>query len=427
MEEHKTWQQTYNLPDPVCLYKWSWTTLYLYQQEASSCHRVEKEKLNINEPLDFHNTPGALAARTKMLNGEWPEKGCQHCRKIEEAGGISDRVAANSFARDHLRFSPPELELNNREVVFRPTQLEVYFNNICNQACLYCFPKYSSKVEALYRQNKIEFWQAMYDPNYVQQGKQNYEKMKQKFWCWMEENARTLKRYSVLGGEPFYQDEIFENIEFFKNHKCPELEVWIFSNFNVDNIRVRKILEELKFLLDNKCVKSIALKLSVDSWGPSEEYVRRGSSNIVWKQNFDMLVEEFSQIHINLLSTLCNLTIKSCKDLALLFTRSGAGRIPGNFHGFSIAGGFPHLDIGIFPRGFFDEDFDSLIDIYRDFPAQRDKLISYKKLANNTPYNPQQILKLKQYLDLVDERRGEMNWKKTFTWLEKFSTKDYTE
>ena len=67
----------YNLPEPACLYKWQWTTVYLSQQQASTCHRVEAEDISL-EDFDFHNTQGAIQARKKMLDGKWPGKGSDY-------------------------------------------------------------------------------------------------------------------------------------------------------------------------------------------------------------------------------------------------------------------------------------------------------------------------------------------------------------
>jgi hypothetical protein len=58
---------------------------------------------------DFHNHPGKIGDREKMLNGEWPGNGCEYCKKIEDVGGVSERTG---YIND-LLLSPKELSLNH--------------------------------------------------------------------------------------------------------------------------------------------------------------------------------------------------------------------------------------------------------------------------------------------------------------------------
>ena len=415
------WNRSLNVSEPACLQKWEWSTIYLMQQNSSSCHRVDKEPFDI-ETFNFHNTPGVLEARTQMLNGVWPGKGCEYCKDLEDSGGLSDRQQVNNnYKLWHL--TPKELEQNNKSINVTPSTLEVYFSNLCNQACLYCYPRYSSKIESEHKrfnpQNKeLEF---------INTQKKNYQQVKNKFWLWMQDNCINLKRYRILGGEPFYQEEIWENINFFKNNPCSELDIQIFTNFNVDTQRVRTILQAFKDLIDNKHIKSLRLILSIDAWSPAGEYVRSGLNNKLWKQNFDMLDTEFIEdFLVTVHSTLCNLNIKTTANLAELFNQSNLSKLKSNFHDFALAGGHEHLYIGNFPTGFFDDDFDLLISKVQDLHNTKEQLTGFKILANSKPYKPDLIYKLKDYLDSNDAKRN-TNWKQTFPWLESFNPEDYKE
>ena len=44
-----------------------------------------------------------------MLEGKWPEKGCDYCINIEKAGGQSDRITNLDFPGIH---APVELDDN---------------------------------------------------------------------------------------------------------------------------------------------------------------------------------------------------------------------------------------------------------------------------------------------------------------------------
>ena len=413
----------YNLPEPACLYKWQWTTVYLSQQQASTCHRVEAEDISL-EDFDFHNTQGAIQARKKMLDGKWPGKGCEYCRDLEEVGGLSDREHINNSMKHINRLTPKEVLIDPLSTHLTPSTLEVYFSNLCNQACLYCFSKYSSKIEAEHRHYNTSNETEEFQLRITSERKKNYKEAKTKFWNWMKSNAISLKEYHILGGEPLYQEEIWENIEFFKNNPCPDLNIQIFTNLNIENKKARDIFISFQKLIDNKNIKNLTLMLSKDCWGPSEEYVRSGSNNIVWKENFDMLSKDFC-FSVMIHSTLCNLSIKSNIDLITLYNNSFLSRLDNNCFNYSKAGGHPHLDIGIFPKGFFDKDFDMMIKNVK-YEWSKTKLEGFKKFANSRPYRPDLVYKLKNYLDIIDQRRG-MNWRQTFPWLDKFNPDDYTE
>ena len=56
--------------DKAGLLKWSQTSLYLWNQASSTCHRNKNVKITDN--FDFHNLEPVVKDRIKMLNGEWP-------------------------------------------------------------------------------------------------------------------------------------------------------------------------------------------------------------------------------------------------------------------------------------------------------------------------------------------------------------------
>ena len=66
-----------------CQLKWTHSTIYLTDGVSASCHRVNGDPYETrNSELNFHNIPAKLEARRKMLRGEWPGFGCEHCKHI---------------------------------------------------------------------------------------------------------------------------------------------------------------------------------------------------------------------------------------------------------------------------------------------------------------------------------------------------------
>ena len=433
-DKENLWNKQFGINEPACLHKWQWSTLFLEQQKSSSCHRPHAEDVTIENFDDFHNTPGVLEARRKMRDGIWPGKGCEYCRDIEAVGGLSDRQQINNNPMLIEQLTPKEFTEDPTSIRMTPRTLEVNFSNLCNNACLYCFSRCSSKIETEQRKYFLEdngyevnatSKKNQKHANFLEdmERKQKYDKMKERFWQWMEKNATQLFNYRVLGGEPFYQPELWENIEFFQNNPCPDLNITIFTNLNVDPIRFDKALAAFKELKEKKHLKSIILTISSDSLGPAEEYVRFGSKMPRWNKNFDLLQEKYTMFHVSILSTLCNLNIKSAINIVRRFNESNfSGRKWSAMH-FNIAHGHPHLLFDIFPYGFFDEDFDLLIAETTE-PHFKEQITGYKKVANAGEYRPDLIKDLKVYLDKIDKRR-KLNWRETFPWLESFNPNDY--
>ena len=128
----------------ACQLKWTQSTVYLTDGVSASCHKAGfSNYLTANGEINFHNTPNKIEDRRKMLRGEWPGNGCEHCKHIEEVGGVSDRLI-------HLKMegtsAPPELENDPEAVAVTPRILEVYWGNTCNQKCIYCAAHCSSQI-----------------------------------------------------------------------------------------------------------------------------------------------------------------------------------------------------------------------------------------------------------------------------------------
>ncbi len=222
--------------DAACLYKWAWSTVFLSRGTTSSCHRGRHWRLTEDNFMDFHNHHGKLADREKMASGEWPGNGCEYCRDVEKAGGTSDR---SGFVNESIELLPPEFEgyvqrayeFDDIPLKVSPTLLEVYFNNVCNQACVYCTPGFSSQIEQEVRKHGPSAFNEDYS---TWRPDSKYELYKEKFWEWMEKNSEHVQILQVLGGEPLYQKEFEQCLDFFDKNPRPNLVYRSFSNLKHD-------------------------------------------------------------------------------------------------------------------------------------------------------------------------------------------------
>jgi hypothetical protein len=400
--------------DTACQLKWNWSTLYLYKGRTASCHRTGWDQISLETFDTFHNTEKKQQERQLMLQGKWPVDSCGYCKNIEAAGGFSDRMLHLNIPNQ----SPPELETDPTAVVVSPTILEIFFNNTCNLACLYCIPELSSQISQENRKHGVFAQDGVVldcedtDPEYQQR--------LDKFWVWMRKNSHTLKRFNVLGGEPFYQRELDQCLDYFENVPHPGLELGIVTNLMLSPERLNKYINRFKLLLATKKLGRIDITASIDCAGPEQEFVRHGINLNTWYANFEwLLVHKWLTLNIN--QTICLLTIKSMPELLVKLSEWRKKHTVGHY--FSVANPGPsYLIPSILGPEIFLHDFETIINCMSTETEQDKIAIQYmtgiaNEVAKSTVNNVE-LKKLKTFLNEKDRRRG-TNWKQTFPWLEK--------
>jgi len=385
-----------------CQLKWVWSTVYLITGETASCHRTNHHKFNY-ETFNFHNTEEKLQDRQRMLEGQWPEKGCEYCRNIELAGGASDRITNLDFWNFD---QPKELQLNLTATTVTPRILEIYFNNTCNLKCTYCGPHFNS----LWNDELTRFG----DITFVID--KNFETNKQKCFEWLKQNIQELYQLNVLGGEPLYQDEFDQLLDILEEYPAPELTLTFFSNLAVAHDKLTQKINRIEQLKERGHIKRLIITASLDCWGPEAEFARFPLNLTIWERNFNYIFNK-DWITITIGSTITPLTIKSLYVLMEKINEWNKQR-PVYWYGNSVNGPY-YMFIDIF-GDVFKDDFDRAIDLMPiEFPEHRsvrDYLIGIRDQSSNTGINLSRIEKLYTMLETFDERR-KTNWRSVYPWL----------
>lgn len=401
--------------ETACQLKWTWSTLRLYNGASSSCHRVNLTTLSTENFNDFHNTEKSISDRKLMLEGQWPKGGCEYCQQSEAAGGQSDRL----FQLKIPNLAPPELEHNPTAVTVTPRILEVYLDNVCNMSCLYCWDGFSSRI---YQENQ-RFGDFDQDGVVIKNssGKHpQFDELTEKFWIWLDKNYNSLSRLHILGGEPFFQSQFEQCIEFLESHSNPELEFNVVTNLKVSSAKLEDFVLRIKKLLLQRRIKRFDITCSIDCFGPEQEYVRFGLDLNQWRKNFEYLLSH-KWITVNINQTLANLVIKTVPDMLQYINQVSRGRQVGHF--FQPPNlTYPFLHPKVFGAGFFDEDFKNILAEMKDttmFEKEfRNNMNGIWNELNSSVKSPTMINQLSIYLTELDRRRN-TDWKKTFPWLVK--------
>lgn len=407
-----------------CLLKWGWSTIFLDKATTNSCHRCARHEFDIDNFKSFHNTDIKLANRESMLNGEWPQQGCAYCRQQEESGGISDRQFQLMEQHDS-KLTPPELRENPLSKNVTPTMLEIYFRNVCNQKCIYCTPGESNLWEQEIKQYgdisnlnprlKIKNTRSSLSAD-------DYGRALSNMWKYLDEIYIHLRRFGVVGGEPFLQQkEMDQSIDFWAEHPNPDLVFYVISNLNLPEKVMTRYYERFRWLIENSKVWKVQITASLDGWGKEQEYTRFGLDLLNWQRNFENLVQQsWPTVSIN--SAVSALTIHTMPVLMEKINYWNKIRPIGTepiIYSFNTTTNTPEDPI-IFGAGIFEESFDQVLDLMPDETESDRNIKSYmdsiKKKISVAPKQSDKIANLKKYLDELDRRRG-TDWRATFPWL----------
>lgn len=390
-----------------CQFKWSWSTIFLSKGTTTSCHRCKHWEFDLDTIKDFHNLPGKIGDREKMLEGQWPGNGCEYCKKIEDAGGQSERTAWIN-KKDLI---PPEIVAGDLKATsVTPRLLEVYFTNLCNQACVYCTPQFSSVIEQEY----TKYGPINSNPSYAiipTQGR-NYDLYLHKFWEWMAENSKHLYEFQILGGEPLYQPEFDQCLDFFSDYPNPNLTLRIFSNLKHETKRFEEKILRVKELIKQGKIKDFQIVASMDCWGPQAEYVRYGLKLKNWEENLRCCLQ--NNIGVNIHMTISAITIPTLGDfidkIYSLRQEYNAGLyISSNTIVHPVC-----LNPYIFGDriAFYLEDAISRITNPSD-KEQKECLEGILNAMKNSNVDIVQVKNFKHYLDAIDKRRN-TDWKSLY-------------
>jgi hypothetical protein len=398
----------------ACQSKWTWSTIYLNQLSTASCHRVTPVSFKLEEFDNFHNIPKKLADRKLMLEGKWPQGGCEYCMNIENAGGWSDR----QHNLDIPGLTPPELETDLTAVQVSPRIVEIFAQNTCNLQCIYCNGNLSSRIE----QENLKF--GNFDSGGVQipvitKPTQAAAEYFERFISWLEKNITTLVRLHLLGGETFLQHDLMTRVlDIIERNPNPALEFCIFSNMNVPDRYWNLYIDRIQDLQARGNMRYFDLTASIDCWGPEQEYVRSGLDLDKFEQRFAWASEQGDWLRLNVNQTITAMTIRTMPELMQKINYYKQRKPIGQYFEF-YTGPDRYQHPEIFAWSTWENDFKQIFALIS--PDNQDLLNRLhgiqSQLMQFTQHNFTEIKRLHIYLDELDRRRG-TNWRTIFPYLD---------
>ena len=256
-----------------------WTGLmYNFDGTVKNCIRSTGPIGNIQDQDIVGIVKGNTNITTQnRIVSELPVPTCHGCYDLEQGkkgfDHISDRVF---YIRELKNVATDTYSTGN----FDLKTVDVRWTNLCNFACVYCSPEFSSRWA-----DELNVTQARPDDT-------AYTEFKQ----YVFEHARDLKHVYLAGGEPLLMRENLELLELLQQVN-PDVNLRINSNLSKTDTRV----------FDKVCeFKNVHWIVSVESVEQRFEYIRHGSNWQDFADNLTAINKLGHKISFNMLYLLLN-------------------------------------------------------------------------------------------------------------------------
>ena len=306
-----------NLGHALCLAKWKQVSLHLPTGLNNSCyhpplHAIPSELLKDN-PSALHNTPYKKEQRKIMLKNERPSE-CSYCWTMEDNNKLSDRHYRSGEPWAAKDFDVVVNSTGEEDVV--PSYVEVNFNHVCNLACSYCSPQFSStwqqevETHGGYPTSTVHN-----DPShFVGRNRpipvREHNPYVDAFWEWWPTLYPELQHFRMTGGEPILDKNTYRVFDYVLANPKPDLHLNVTSNFSVDERSWQKYKGYVKELCEGEKIEHFMQFVSLDSWFEQAEYIRHGLDfGLLWDRVNQFLTDIPGRNSITFIITMNNLAV----------------------------------------------------------------------------------------------------------------------
>ena len=220
--------------------------------------------------------------QNKIVNRQ-PVTSCNTCYELEHGKKGFDIISDRIFYIKELKDAPTDLYQTNQ---FDLATIDVRWTNLCNLACVYCGPEYSSRWA-----NELNIHADQPTPEQQANFKQ-----------YIFDHAATLKHVYLAGGEPLLMKE---NLELLQKIN-PDVNLRINTNLTKTDTKVFETI----------CgFKNVHWTVSVETLTDEFEYIRYGHKWQDFLDNLQVIKQLDHKISFNMLWFLLNYdTVFDCVD-----------------------------------------------------------------------------------------------------------------
>lgn len=274
-----------------CPIPWS-GFMYNSNGDVLNCIRSQRPIGNLKDNSIYDILKTNTETKQNMLDHK-DGLGCHVCYDLEGDKKGYDMISDRIFYLKELK--SVDKTLYDRVDNFNLHTIDIRWSNVCNHACVYCSPEYSSK------------WANELKVNIAEPSRERVAELKELVF----KNAHQLKHVYMAGGEPLLMKENLELLEILQE-KNPQVNLRINTNLSKTGTRVfEKVCE----------FSNVHWTVSVDTTGDQFEYIRYGG---VWQDflnNLEHITNKGHKISFNMLWYALN--YRSIFDTIEFFKRLG--------------------------------------------------------------------------------------------------------
>ena len=256
-----------------------WTGLmYNFDGNVKNCIRSSGPIGNIQDTNIVDILQGNTNINTQnRIVSETPVPTCRGCYDLEQGKKGFDHISDRVFYIRELKHVPTD---TYRTGNFDLKTVDARWTNLCNFACVYCSPEFSSR------------WADELNITQPRPDDVSYAEFKQ----YVFDHARELKHVYLAGGEPLLMKENLELLEVLQQVN-PDVNLRINSNLSKTDTRV----------FDKVCeFKNVHWIVSIESVEQRFEYIRHGANWQDFVDNLNTINKLGHKISFNMLYFLLN-------------------------------------------------------------------------------------------------------------------------
>lgn len=299
-----------------CAAKWLNASIWLGSGQTSSCHHPLPHRIALSDikdnPSGLHNTFHKKLMRGQMLKGDRPKE-CDYCWRIEDMGPefISDRIPKSDFYEDRELLALPNMGWQHNQI---PRTLEIAFDRLCNFACAYCSPGYSSiwsadiKKGGGYRGLKSDGGGSyMNTGDWAEPFKPDQENpFVEAFFKWWPVLAQELMEIKITGGEPTSSPNFWRWLDQVQAGSQRRLPIISFnSNLGFSDAVCDRLLGKVS------SIPKLGLYVSCEALGSTAEYIRDGLDFAQFERNLLKILESRRFERVIMMMTVNALSLSS--------------------------------------------------------------------------------------------------------------------
>ena len=265
-----------------CPMPWS-GLMYNFDGAVKNCIRSAGPLGNIKDQPIEQILTGNNQSRQQQIVDQQPVETCQTCYNLERGKKGFDHISDRIFYIRELKNTPVDTyQVGN----FDLQTVDVRWTNLCNFACVYCSPEFSSRwSEELKIRHDVPDQQQLTD-----------------FKNYIYDHAGQLRHVYLAGGEPLLMKENLTLLEKLN----PEVNIRINTNLSKVDTQVFEAVCEFP---------NVHWTVSVETLAQEFEYIRYGGSWPDFLENLNKIKKLGHKISFNMLHFLLNYnSIFDCVD-----------------------------------------------------------------------------------------------------------------